>query len=161
LVEIARNYKPIAAELKSAKWARILRNKISFHYDQEHALLALQRLDDDHPLRFIAGRIKGLTLFEFAEEIVHRPIFEDAGSGDIGHGMDVVDKFLVNLISSITTFHAQTTVSIFKVHKMVSERIQSEVRESYCADPDDIHVPISISSGYIESGKGKKVGNRT
>ena len=73
LAEFSASYKPIAAKIKSAKWARILRNKISFHYDPQQANAALSKLDDAHPLGIIAGRIKGVTLFDFAEEIVSRP----------------------------------------------------------------------------------------
>lgn len=144
--ELSQSYEPIAAEIKSAKWARILRNKISFHYDQEHALKALGNLDDDHPMRLIVGRIKGLTLFDFSEEIISRPIFESAGNGDIGGGMDVANRFIVSLIDSITTFHAQATISMFRAHGMVSERVQSELREEYCAAPGEICVPVSILS---------------
>src|SRR5713101_2933401 len=32
LMQLSKNYEPIAAKIKFAKWARILRNKISFHY---------------------------------------------------------------------------------------------------------------------------------
>jgi hypothetical protein len=72
LLEFSKNYESIAAQIKSAKCARILRNKISFHYDYQQAISALSKLDDAHPLNVIAGRIKGITLFDFAEEIVSR-----------------------------------------------------------------------------------------
>jgi hypothetical protein len=151
MMEISNNYQPIAQSVRAAKWARILRNKISFHYDQTHGLGALDRLDDDHPLKLIAGRIKGLTLFEFAEEIVARPIFEMAGKGDIGRGMDAANNFILDLVSSITTFHAKATISIFRAYGMMSERVPSEVREQYCAAPGELRVPISISSMYLGS----------
>jgi hypothetical protein len=41
LLELKKSYEPIAARISSAKWARVMRNKISFHYDPEHALNAL------------------------------------------------------------------------------------------------------------------------
>lgn len=155
LIQMSKNYEPIAAKIKSSKWARILRNKISFHYDPQHALEALGRLDDDHPLRMMAGRIKGLTLFEFAEEITSRPIFEAAGKGDIESGMSAADTFIVDLVGSITSFHAQATISMFKAFGMVSERSQMKLRDKYCAAPGGIRVPISISSTYVESLKSK------
>jgi hypothetical protein len=145
LADMAKAYEPIEAQLKSAKWARILRNKISFRYDQTHALSALTELHDDHPLRLLAGRLKGLTLFEFAEEIVSRPIFESAGKGDIGKGMDVTNSFIIKLVSAITTFHAKATISLFKKHGMISERIQTEIREKYCARPGTVRIPLSVS----------------
>jgi hypothetical protein len=156
LLELSKNYEPIAAQIKSAKWARILRNKISFHYDYKQAISALSKLDDAHPLQLIAGRIKGVTLFDFAEEIVSRPIFEAAGGGDIGKGMDVANQFIVSLINSITSFHAQTTIALFTSFGMISERVQSELREKYCAAPGKIRVPISISSAYLKSCGTKK-----
>jgi hypothetical protein len=151
LIGIAENYEPIAVMLRAAKWARILRNKISFHYDREHALASLSRLEDDHPLKFVAGRIKGLTLFDFAEEIVVRPIFEEAGSGDIGAGMDVAQKFILKLINSITSFHAQTTKCVFGRFGLITELVQTTLDETYCGNPDENRIPISISSGYISS----------
>ena len=156
LFELSKNYAPIAAKIKSAKWARILRNKISFHYDPEHALAALGRLDYDHPLRLMAARIKGLTLFEFAEEIVGRPIFESAGNGDIGRGMDTSNAFILDLVSAITSFHAETTKLMFSAHGMVSERIQTKLRERYCAAPGDLRVPLSVSTAYLKALGSKK-----
>ena len=160
LLELSKAYEPIAAQIKSAKWARLLRNKISFHYDYEQAFSALSRLDDDHPMRLIAGRIKGLTLFDFAEEIVSRPVFEAAGSGDIGRGMDAANKFIVSLVGSISSFHARTTISLFKSFGLTSERVQTKLREKYCAAPGDVRVPILISSAYIKSRTAKNFRKR-
>jgi len=141
---ISADFQPIATKIKEAKWARILRNKISFHYDPTHALDALAKLDADHPLRLIAGRIKGVTLFDFAEEIAARPSFEAAGKGDIGSGMDAANKFIVELVSSITSFHARTTKLIFKTYSVVSERIESSIGDQYCAKVGEVRVPLSI-----------------
>jgi hypothetical protein len=150
MLEMQRNYEPIADRIKAAKWARVLRNKISFHYDVAHGIGALNRLADDHPMRFIAGRIKGLTLFDFAEEIVARPIFEMAGEGHIGRGMDVTHKFIRDLVNLITSFHAKATISIFRTFGMLSERIQSEIRDQYCAGPGDVRVPLMISTERLQ-----------
>jgi hypothetical protein len=131
--ELAKAFDPIGAKIENAKWAAILRNKISFHYDPQDALMSLDRLDDNHPRGFMAGRLKGLT--EFAEEITSRPIFEAAGDGDIGKGMDVAHAFIKELVNAITTFHARATISMFRYHGMVSERIQMKLRNRYCAAP--------------------------
>lgn len=157
---LSESYAPIAAKIKAAKWARILRNKISFHYDQKHALAALDELPDDQPLRLILGRIKGITLFDFAEEIVGRPIFEVAGKGDVGIGMDVSNKFVIDLVGAITSFHAQATISIFKSFGLVSQRDQTELRERYCGAPGNFRIPISLSSAYLQSRRTYKVGKR-
>lgn len=160
LLELSKNYDPIAAKIKSAKWARVLRNKISFHYDPQYALEALDRLDDDHPMHFMAGRIKGLTLFEFAEEIASRPIFEAAGKGDIGSGMDAANAFILDLVGSITAFHAQATISMFKAFGMVSERSQTKLRKKYFAAPGDILIPISVSPATVQRVRSKNKGKR-
>jgi hypothetical protein len=133
-----------------------LRNTISFHYDPEHALTSLERFDDNHPLRLLAGRLKGLTLFEFAEEITSRPIFEAAGSGDIGKGIEAANTFIVELVNAITTFHARVTISMFRNHGMVSERTQMTLRNRYCAAPGDVRIPISISDAYVKALQSKK-----
>ena len=156
LLELSKNYEPIGAQIKSAKWARILRNKISFHYDYQQAKSALNKLDDAHPLQVIAGKIKGVTLFDFAEEIVSRPIFEAAGNGDIGKGMDVANAFIVGLVNSITSFHAKATIAVFRSFGMLSERVQSKLRDKYCAAPGEIRIPISLSTKYLNSLVVKK-----
>jgi hypothetical protein len=109
-----------------------------------------------NPLRLMAGAIKGLTLLEFAEEITSRPVFESAGSGDIGSGMDAAHVFIRDLVGEITKFQAQSTIAMFRSFGMVSERIQSELRDRYCAAPGEIRMPISISSAYLESRRSKK-----
>jgi hypothetical protein len=156
LLELKKAYEPIAAKIDSAKWARIMRNKVSFHYDPEQALSALDLLDDNHPLRLMAGTIKGLTLLEFAEEITSRPIFESAGSGDIGNGMDAAHVFIRDLVGEITRFQSQATIAMFKSFGIVSERIQTELRDQYCAAPGEVRMPISISSAYLESRRSKE-----
>ena len=158
--ELAKAFDPIAAKIKTAKWAAILRNTISFHYDPQHALTSLDRLDDDHPLSLMAGRLKGLTLFEFAEEITSRPIFKAAGDGNIGKGMDAANAFIVELVNAITTFHAYATKSMFRNHGMVSERIQMKLRDRYCAAPGDLRIPISISAAYVKALQSKKLPKR-
>jgi hypothetical protein len=155
LLELKEAYEPIAQKIKSAKWARIMRNKISFHYDQEQALNALDLLDDNHPLRLMAGTIKGLTLLEFAEEITSRPIFESAGGGDIGSGIDAAHVFIRDIVGEITRFQSQATITMFKSFGMVSERIKTELRDRYCAAPGEVRIPISISSAYLESRRPK------
>jgi hypothetical protein len=148
-VELKKAYEPIAEKIRSAKWARIMRNKISFHYDPEQALNALDLLDDNHPLHLMAGTIKGLTLLEFAEEITSRPIFESAGGGDIGRGIDAAHAFIQDIVGEITRFQSQATIAMFKSFGMISERIKTELRDQYCAAPGEVRIPISISSAYF------------
>jgi hypothetical protein len=154
--ELSKTFDPIASQIGAAKWAAILRNTISFHYDPKYALTALDRLHDDHPLHLMAGRLKGLTLFEFAEEITSRPIFEDAGNGDIRKGMGEVNAFIVQLVNKITTFHARATISMFKTYGMLSEPTKTTLHDRYCAAPGDVRVPFSISSAHLKTLKFKK-----
>ena len=152
-VEIRQSYELIRKKIRSAKWARILRNKISFHYDPDHCRDALKALAGDHPLKVVAGRMKGLTLFDFAEEVVARPTFEMAGNGDIARGMEAASKFIVELVGLITSFHAKVTIAIFRAFNMVSERVQSEIREQYCAVPGEVRVPLTISANRLQRRK--------
>lgn len=154
--QIRANYDGIRKKIRSAKWARILRNKTSFHYDRKHALESVIRLPDEHPLRLLAGRMKGVTLYDFAEEVVSRPIFEAAGNGDIGKGMTASNKFLVDLVSEITTFHAEATKLLFKVSNLVSVRDKKELRDEYCGVPRRRRIPLSISSKYASERQRKK-----
>jgi hypothetical protein len=110
----------------------------------------LAQLDDEHPLRLIAGKIKGLTLFEFCEEIVNRPIFEKAGNGDLGKGMDIANQFVLDLIGAIPRFHAGATIAAFHAFGLVTKREKMELREHYCAEPGKVFVPLSISSAYVQ-----------
>jgi hypothetical protein len=155
LLKLKKAYEPIAEKIKSAKWARIMRNKISFHYDPEQALNALDLLNDEHPLRLMAGTLKGLTLFEFAEEITSRPIFESAGRGDIAMGIDNALNFIRDLVGEITSFQSQSTIEMFKSFGMVSERVKAEMRDQYCAAPGEVRMPISVSSAFLESQRSK------
>jgi hypothetical protein len=155
LLELKRAYEPIAEKIKSAKWARIMRNKISFHYDPDQALGALDLLDDSHPLRLMAGTLKGLTLFEFAEEITSRPIFESAGGGDIGDGIDAAHIFIRDLVGDITSFQSRATIAMFRSFGMVSERVRTELRDQYSAAPGEVRMPISVSSAYLESQRSQ------
>jgi len=147
--ELSSKYEPIRRKLKLAKWARILRNKSSFHYDQKHAHRSLMDLQDDFPLRLVAGRLKGNVLFDFAEEAVSRPIYEEAGGGNIGQGMEVAREFLNEMAAEITDFHAQATISLFKKYNVVTTREPLELREKYCGVPRRARIPISISSKYL------------
>jgi hypothetical protein len=156
LLELSQKYAPIAETIKSAKWAHTLRNKISFHYDPRHALSALDNLNDNHPLELTAGILKGITLFDFAEEIVARPIFETAGDGDVGRGMDAADLFVREMVSSITRFHAHATQRMFATFGMVSERVKGELRERYCGVPGKLRIPLSPSLAYLEARAKKK-----
>src|SRR5260370_30111802 len=79
--------------------------------------------------------MKGVTFFEFGEEITCREIFESAGGGDFGRGMDAANLFIRALVGEITKFQSQATITMFKSFGMVSERIQTELRDRYCAAP--------------------------
>jgi hypothetical protein len=143
---LKHEYDVINATIKAKKWARLLRNKTSFHYDEKFASSSLDQLDGKHPLRLIAGRISGVTLFEFSEEILSRPIFEEAGTGDIEQGMASVNQFMLGAIRAIRKFHSGAIISAFEVYGLMAEREISELRESYCGTPGVDHVPLSIAS---------------
>jgi hypothetical protein len=74
--------------------------------------------------------------------------------------MTASNQFIRSLVDSITAFYARTTTTLFKSFGMVSERVQSELREKYCAVPGEIRVPISLSNKYLNSLKTKKIEKR-
>ncbi|MDH2382079.1 hypothetical protein [Bradyrhizobium sp. CER78] len=111
--DLKKEYEQIATSLKAGDWARIQRNTMSFHYDAKFAAESLDKLDGSHPLRMILGRMSGVTLFEFSEEILSRPIFERARRGDIGEGMDAVARFIVRSIRAIRNFHSRAMITAF------------------------------------------------
>jgi hypothetical protein len=143
------DYGLISDTIKAKRWARLLRNKTSFHYDEEYASTSLDRLDSVHPLRMIVGRISGITLFEFSEEVLSRPIFEEAGLGDIGKGMTAVNQFILESIAAIRKFHSRSMIAAFRQYGLMTVREISELREYYCGIPGTDHIPLSISSEYI------------
>jgi hypothetical protein len=138
-----------------------LRNKASFHYDEKYAADSLRKLDGNHPLRMVMGHMSGVTLFEFSEEILSRPIFEEAGSGDIGKGMDAVNRFILDSIRAIRDFHARSMVGAFKKYGLVTERETTELREKYCGSPGADFVPLSISTEYVSNARDEKARTRT
>ena len=142
-------YKPIAKLVGSAKWAKILRNKMSFHFDIEHAVSSLDSLDDQHRLRLIAGKTKGLTICEFAEEIIGRPIFEQAGDGNIETGMKAVSEFMVELVGLITSYNSKMTTDLFREYGVIPGRDTVKIRDAYCGDPSVVKIPISPSFAFL------------
>jgi hypothetical protein len=50
----------------------------------------------------------------------------------------------VELVSSITSFHARTTKLIFKRYSVASERIESSIGDQYCAKVGEVRAPLSI-----------------
>ena len=74
--------------------------------------------------------------------------------------MDAASAFIVELVNTITTFHAHVTISMFRNQRMVSERIQMKLRKRYCAAPADVRIPISISAAYVKALQSKKLPKR-
>ena len=158
---LKREYDLISATIKAQKWARILRNKASFHYDEKYATESLRKLDGDHPLRMIMGKMSGITLFEYSEEVLSRPIFEEAGAGDIAKGMEVVNRFILESIRAIRDFHARSMIDAFKKYGLVTERESTELREKYCGSPGADYVPLSISTEYASNARNAKTKTST
>lgn len=156
--QVSSDYKPISKMIGSAQWAYKLRNKASFHYDQDFALSSLAKLEDEFPLKFLAGKIKGITLFDFSEEVMSRPIYEAAGSGDIGKGMEAARAFVLEAIGAITSFHSKLMIYLARQHGFLAEREKSELRESYCADPRKLKIPLSLSQDAIDGYRNDNEG---
>jgi hypothetical protein len=152
LVKIAKDYEPLSKEIKSAKWARILRNKVSFHYDQEHVLKTLEGWKDDEKLQFTAGfEMRGATLFDFVDNLISHHMLEYAGGGDAKAGIEVVNTFIIRLIFLIVDFHAQATTDIFIHNGVMLDYEKGELRSEYCARVGEVYIPlVSLSLPDIE-----------
>jgi hypothetical protein len=144
LVKIAKDYEPISNEINPAKWAAILRNTVSFHYDQQHVLKTLEKLKDDEAMQFIASDLKGMTLFDFADYPISYHLLELAGHGDTDKGIVVINQFIKKLIFSIMEFHASTTKAIFLQNGIMLDCEIKEIRSHYCARIGDIYIPLSV-----------------
>lgn len=141
--KIGKRFKSISRLIKSATWAETVRNKVAFHFDAAHALDALKHLSPDHELRFYVGRMRGLTVYDFADRALVAAMFFDAGSGDPEKGADVVRTWTLQLNGQITDFHAQTLQELFEHHGLMKRRDEVELRDQYCAVPGTTFIPLS------------------
>lgn len=138
-------YAPISKRINAASWARELRNKVSFHFDAEHALERFSSVDPDRPVNFMAGELKGVTYYNFAEEIISYPFFEEIGDGDAFEGAEKVNEFCFDLHSKIPDFHAELVIHHFREAGLLDNQDRLELRASYCAKVGSMRIPIAVS----------------
>ncbi len=77
---LAEEFAPIDAKIKNARWAAVLRNKVSFHYDSKHALTSLDQLGDNHVLRLMAGQLKGPLFLNLLRRLLAGPSLRSPGT---------------------------------------------------------------------------------
>ena len=70
--------------------------------------------------------------------------------------MEAANTFVKELVDKITTFHARTTMSVFRNHGMVSERTETKLRNRYCAAPGEMRIPFSLSAASVKAVRSKK-----
>lgn len=135
----------ISRRIDAASWARTVRNKVAFHFDSEYVHDALNRVDPDQKLSFIAGRVRGVTAFDFVDRILTEAMFKEAGKGDASVGRDVVMKWTIELQRSIEKFHSDVTIQIFEQYGLFDDRAVTAIRDSWCGNPTEIAVPLAIN----------------
>ena len=135
----------ISRRINEAKWAATVRNKIAFHFDASYALQALGDVPPKQELRFIVGRMHGVTDFDFADRVLVRAMFLEAGAGNEELGKDVVRTWTIQLQKQITTFHAAAIEQIFTPYGLLQSPVEGELRDSYCAEPGSIATPLSTT----------------
>ena len=135
--------KLISRQIGTAKWAQTVRNKVAFHFDGQYAAEILSRTPPDQELAFIAGRYRGLTAFDFADRIIVEAMFLDAGNGDRDVGQDTVKQWTIELQRQIEQFHAKIVGQIFKQYGIFQNEEISEIRDTWCAVPGQIAIPLS------------------
>lgn len=140
----------ISRQINNANWARTFRNKVAFHFDAAYAKQSLKNLEPDFELKFIVGRMAGLTAFDFANSIVTRSLFKDAGNGDENLGRETVIKWATALQKDIQSFHAEIMGRIFKQYGLLQNSEETELRDAYCADPDSNSIPLSTFDKFSD-----------
>lgn len=140
--EMQSFYKPISDKIRAQAWARRLRNKVSFHYDQKYAFDSLSNLSESTDLSILLGPTDGLTVFSFAEEIVSTPIFVEAGDGDLKRGVETASEFAIEMQRKLTNFVAYVLTNSFKSAGLFQRDESVELRESYGAREGSVEIPI-------------------
>jgi hypothetical protein len=142
---LREKYRPIAQRVEKERWARKLRNKVSFHYDREHVLAGLETLPAETSLCLIVGPYNGVTAFGFAEEIVSVPIFKEAGGGDLEKGIGRASDFAFETHTAIADFVADAIIQQFESVGLFRLTEESELRDSHCAEEGSFEMPITMS----------------
>jgi hypothetical protein len=135
---------PVGRKVGANEWARRLRNKISFHFDQEHPHTGLNVVRSRSDFSFMAGPIRGVTVYNFAEEIVSISIFVEAGDGDLWKGVERARQLVTEVQSLIGSFTAEIIKRHFDQAGIFGHHETLELRERYCADPDEFELPLSV-----------------
>jgi hypothetical protein len=79
-------YEQISSNIRAEKWARILRNKTSFHYDEKYASDSLNKLDGAHPLRMILGPMSGILYSSSQKRCLAVRFLKAQAPGILGKG---------------------------------------------------------------------------
>jgi hypothetical protein len=142
--------KLISRRINAAKWAEAVRNKVAFHFDAQYAAEILMRTPPDQELAFMAGKYRGVTVFDFADRIIVDAMFLDAGNGDRELGLNVVREWTIELQRQIEGFHAKIVRQIFSQYGIFQNQEQSEIRDAWCALPGQVAIPLSTQSGSTD-----------
>lgn len=137
----------IVKEILETKWAEMLRHKISFHYDQKFALKAARARADDEDLRFLAGHTKGLNLYEFAEEVLSRRVFEITGVGTFDSGYNASKQFIFDAFKKLLDYHAKFLMAVFEKFNIPLNREVERMPQEFSAKFGEYKTPIVVVKG--------------
>jgi hypothetical protein len=101
------------------------------------------KMPKDENLNFIVSRMRGVTAFGFAEQVLAGSMFLEAGSGDATTGHDIVRDWTIGLQFKIIDFHAQTMDELFRQYGLINKGEECELRDEYCAKRGEICIPIT------------------
>lgn len=133
----------ISRSINKAEWAKTVRNKASFHFDASYAMDVFKKLPPDTSLTLLAGNLRGLTAYDFADKAIVQAMFVEAGGGDEGAGKTVVLRWTMDLQKQITTFHAEIIKHIFEQLGIFQKQEKASVRDEWCATPGTLGIPLS------------------
>lgn len=133
----------ISRKIDAANWARTLRNKVAFHFDPDYALACLRAAPRDMKLDMMFGTYMGTTALNFAEQIIGRAAFLEAGAGDYGKGQDVIREWTIGLSRTIRNFHAEILIQLFKQYGLHQKRDELEIRNNFCAKKGEATIPVT------------------
>lgn len=133
----------ISRKIQSAKWAMTVRNKVAFHFDTKYALQVLNSVGNETLLKFMVGSIRGLTAFDFADQLICLAMFSDAGNGDESRGQDVVKNWTTELRLQILNFHSDITKDIFQQYGLMKKSEEIEIRQQYCGSRGSDFIPLT------------------
>jgi hypothetical protein len=131
------------------QWLRLVRNKLAFHFDLDHALACLNQVPQDKQLAFFLTPRVGDTSFSFAEEILSNPLFLELGRNeeiaDASAGANVLFDFFNRRTAEIIGFVHRFFEYLFEKYGVPTESSETDIPSRLFADPEVSSNPLLIN----------------